>query len=353
MSVALALLAVALAALALLPDSAARLPRSLPRRRPHRRAARAALPAMVDALAAALGSGLSLTLAFAEIAATLPADLAATTRRAAAMLALGAGAGAALAAYEPLVPAQDVAPLAIVLRSFARSGGRVRASLDRVATLLRGRLALEEERRALTAQARVSAVVLIALAPLGATFFAFALPDYTATLFGEGRPLLVIAIAFEVAGAFWLWRIVRATAPPDDLAMLLDAVVVGLDAGLTFEHALAGLVRHAPEMPRAPDARRLLADLALGVRLPDALGRFAARPDEARIAALVGTSLRVGSPLAALLVTQADALRTTARHDAEAAARRLPVLMLFPLAFCVLPALLIVFLGPPVLALLR
>lgn len=352
MSVLLALTGLLALSLAVYPGLLGRLRKGIVPRRRGLRDARAALPALVEALAAALGSGLSLPLAFAEIAPTLPDGLAGATRRAASSLTLGARIGDALVSYEGLVPAQDLAPLAIVLRSFARSGGRVGASLERVAALLRGRLALEEERTALTAQARVSAAVLVALAPLGVAFFAFALPDYLATLFGQGRLLLAIAIAFETVGAIWLLRIVRATTPPDDLATLLDAVVVGLDAGLTFEHALASLVRHAPEAVRGPEARRLLADLSLGTRLSDALARFASRPDEARIAALVGTSLRFGSPLAPLLVTQTDALRTTARHQAEAVARRLPILMLFPLAFCILPALLIVFLGPPLLSLL-
>lgn len=352
MSAALALAALLSLALAAYPGATGRIRLARATRRRHRRAARAALPALVEALAAALASGLSLPLAFAEVAPTLPTELAIATRRASSSLALGARIGDALDSYEGLVPPQDLAPLAIVLRSFARSGGRIGTSLERVATLLRGRLALEEERAALTAQARVSAVVLVALAPLGVAFFAFALPDYLSTLLGDGRWLLAIALVFEGVGALWLFRIVRATTPPDDLAMLLDAVVVGLDAGLTFEHALADLVRQAPDAVRGADARRLLADLSLGTRLTEALARFAARPDEARIAALVGTSLRFGSPLAPLLVTQADALRTTARHHAEAVARRLPVLMLFPLAFCILPALLIVFLGPPLMSLL-
>jgi tight adherence protein C len=46
-------------------------------------------------------------------------------------------------------------------------------------------------------------------------------------------------------------------------------------------------------------------------------------------------------------------LRATDRHRAEARARRLPVLMLFPLALCILPALLVVFLGPPLITLIR
>jgi Flp pilus assembly protein TadB len=314
---------------------------------------RAALPTLVDTLAAALGSGLSLSLAFAEVAPTLPPLLGGASRRSAAALALGARVEEALGAYDEIVPADELAPVTIVLSSFARSGGRVGASLERVARLLRARLALEEERSALTAQARASAFVLVALAPLGATFFTIAMPDYLPTLIGAGAGLLGLAFVFEIVGAAWLWRIVRGTVAPVDLANFLDAVVVGLDAGLTFERALAVLVERSSAFGRVAEARRLLADIALGTSLPDALRTFATRPDEARVAALVAAATRFGSPLAPLLVLQSEALRSTERHRAEATARRLPVLMLFPLTFCILPALLIVFLGPPLLALLH
>jgi len=326
--------------------------RALRAHRRNPRETRAALPALVDAVAAALASGLSLPVAFAEVAPTLPSGLAAPTRRVAAALALGAPVGEALHTYAGTVPDEDVAPLAVVLAAFARSGGRVGRSLARVAALMRGRLALEDERAALTAQGRVSAIVLVALAPLGALFFALATPDYAAIFLGQGIGLLGIAIALEVAGALWLWRIVRATEPPPDLATFLDAVVVGLEAGLTFERALAALVERAPSFGRIADARRLLADLALGRSLPDALRGFGRGGDDARVAALVVAATRFGAPLAELLVIQADALRTTERRRAEAEARRLPVLMLFPLSLTILPALLVVFLGPPLLSLL-
>lgn len=321
-------------------------------RRGDARETRAALPALVEAIAAALASGLSLPIALAEVAPTLPPGLAAPTRRAASALILGASVGDALRAYAGAVPDEDVAPLAVVLTSFARSGGRVGGSLARVAALMRGRLALEDERSALTAQGRVSAIVLVALAPIGGSFFALATPDYAAIFLGDGIGLLGIALVLEVIGALWLWRIVRATLPPPDLATFLDAVVVGLEAGLTFERALAALVERAPRFGRLSDARRLLADLALGRSLPDALRYFASGGEDARVAALVVAATRFGAPLAELLVIQADALRTTERRRAEADARRLPVLMLFPLALTILPALLIVFLGPPLLSLL-
>jgi len=321
-------------------------------RRGKAREIRAALPALVDAVAAALASGLSLPTALAEVAPTLPPGLAAPTRRAASALVLGAPVGDALGAFAGALPEEDVAPLAVVLAAFARSGGRVGRSLARVAALMRGRLALEDERAALTAQGRVSAIVLVALAPLGGLFFGLATPDYAAIFLGEGIGLLGVAIALEIVGALWLWRIVRSTAPPPDLATFLDAVVVGLDAGLTFERALAAIVERAPRFGRLSDARRLLADLALGRSLPEALRGFGRGGDDARIAALVVAATRFGAPLAELLVIQADALRTGERRRAEADARRLPVLMLFPLSITILPALLVVFLGPPLLSLL-
>ncbi len=342
----------ALGAALLPPDRFRAVLRAASTSRLAKREARAGFPAFVDALAAALASGLSLQLALAEVAPTLPAPLARATARAAASLALGIPVGEAFGAFTKAVPAEDVAPLALILSSFARSGGRVARSLGRVGALLRGRLALEEERNALTAQSRASAVVLVALAPLAATFLALAMPDYAVTLVGDGRGLLALALAFEIAGGVWLWRIVRRTGGASDLATFLDAVVVGLEAGLTFERSLAGLVERS-EVSRAADAKRLLADLRLGSGLAAALRAFARGPAESRIAALVSVSTRVGSPLAHLLVVQADALRESERRIAEAAARRLPVLMLFPLAFCILPALLVVFLGPPLLTLLR
>jgi Flp pilus assembly protein TadB len=309
-------------------------------------------PALVEAVGAALASGLSLPQAFAEISGSLPPGLAVPTRRAAASLSLSEGVDVALRSYAPLVPDEDVAPFAVVLGSFARAGGRVGRSLARVAALLRGRLALEDEVSALTAQGRASAAVLLLLAPLAATTFSVLMPAYLPTLLGDGLGLVVLAIALELAAAVWLRWLLRPPSAGAGLASLLDAVVVGLESGMTFEVALRSLVDRAPKVGRLPEARRLLADLALGRGNAAAFAAFgSAGATESQVAALVATSTRFGAPLAELLVIQADSLRDAERRGAQAAARRLPVLMLFPLTFCVLPALLIVFLAAPLLSL--
>lgn len=349
MTIGLAIVGLALVVAAMPRDAVA----AAIRRKRAAHASRASLPALIDALAAALAAGLSIELAFGEIAPTLPPALARATANVGASLRLGEPIDRALTAYDGVVPAAELAPFAIVLGAFARSGGPVARSLARVARLVRGRLALDTERAALTAQGRLSAAVLVALAPLGALFFAILTPSYLATFAGVGRPLGLLAVGLEIVGAAWLWRLVRAPSDTPELAALLDAVVVGLEAGLSFELALAMLVSRSPRVARLPEARRLLADLRLGRTPRVAFAAFAASgPDEARIAALVESASRFGAPLAELLVAQADALRDAERRQAEAAARRLPILMLFPLSLCVLPALLLIFLGPPLLSLL-
>jgi len=347
--VILLLAAVAFAAIALAPTD----PRKWLRRSRERREARLALPGFVEALGAGLGAGLSLEQALAEVASTLVPPLDACARRASAGLRLGDRLVPALAEFDGAVPAQDLAALRIVLGAFHRAGGPVRRRLDRVAALLRGRLALEDEQSALTAQGRVSAAVLIGLVPLGAVLFATLMPSYAAVLLERGRGLLLLAVVLEVVATIWLARIVRTAPAAADLASLLDAVVVGLDAGLSFEQSLRALIERKADVGRLRDARLLAADLSLGVGRDRAFAAFAARGGpEARVAAIVSAATRLGAPLAELLVLQADALREAERRRAEGRARRLPVLMMFPLAFCVLPALLIVFLGPPLLSLM-
>src|SRR2546430_7735950 len=223
-----------------------------PRARSGMRECRLALPGLVDAVAAALSSGLSVQLALCEVAPTLPRSLALPAERAGAAMVLGASGGDAVGAYAGVVAGEDLAPVAIVLGAFARSGGKIGRSLARVATLLRGRIALEDERNALTAQGRASAIVLVALAPLGGTFFAVMTPEYLAVMFDRGRMLLGVAVVLEVVGGLWLWRILRLSSPGADLATLLDAVIVGLEAGPTFELAPAAPVLRPAVAARLP-----------------------------------------------------------------------------------------------------
>lgn len=133
------------------------------------------------------------------------------------------------------------------------------------------------------------------------------------------------------------------------LALLLDALVLALESGMSFEIALSSIA--GSRSPAATLAGPLAADLALGRGTDAALTRFGrSGARAARVASMLVVAQRLGAPLARALSVQAETMRLERRRAAEARARRLPVLILFPLTLCVLPALLILFLGPPMLS---
>ncbi len=138
----------------------------------------------------------------------------------------------------------------------------------------------------------------------------------------------------------------------DRLALFLDALVLALEAGLSFEMAVRGIAASAG--PAAELAGPIATDLALGRGRDVALRRFgSAGGYVGRVAAMLVVAQRLGTPLAQVLSVHAESLRIERRRAAEGRARRLPILILFPMTLCILPALLILFLGPPVLSFIR
>ena len=72
-----------------------------------------------------------------------------------------------------------------------------------------------------------------------------------------------------------------------------------------------------------------------------------------RLAVSLGRSQRLGTSVGSTLRSVAEDLRADRRARAEEAARRAPVKMLFPLVFLILPAFLLLTVGPVVLATVR
>jgi type II secretory pathway component PulF len=136
----------------------------------------------------------------------------------------------------------------------------------------------------------------------------------------------------------------------DGVAVSADLLAVAVAAGLTPYLGLEVAVRFAPE----PVAGRLAAVLAAvggGQRLADALDAEASRsPHLAPLLALLATSERSGAPVGASLARLAASTRAQARRRAMARARTVPVRLLFPLVFLVLPAFLLLTVVPVVLA---
>jgi tight adherence protein C len=123
-----------------------------------------------------------------------------------------------------------------------------------------------------------------------------------------------------------------------ELPVTLDLLGVAVGAGCTPYLAVDRAARWAPPLMSARLASVHDA-CALGASFADALDDIAARvPLLQPVADALLASDRLGSPVGPALARLATEQRAELRRRAEAQARRVPVRLLFPLVFFVLPA---------------
>lgn len=149
--------------------------------------------------------------------------------------------------------------------------------------------------------------------------------------------------------------VVRRVASIDRcLAPTIDLVVVVVGSGGTIHEALTTVASVGPA-PVRPAVRQVLAESDGGGLLPDALGRAyeGLTPAFHPLIGLLINAERDGGPLSVLLQHLADDAEQARKWASEAAAKRLPVLLLVPLVVCLLPALIIGALVPLVVLAVR
>ena len=146
-------------------------------------------------------------------------------------------------------------------------------------------------------------------------------------------------------------RIRRVTnALPDTLDLMTTCLEAGL--GLNATIARVGEERASLDDPLGKEFAIVSLELRSGRTREDALRGLGDRngvEDLKALAGLIIQSDRLGASMAQTLRAHADVLRTKRRQRAEEAARKLPIKMLFPLAFFILPALFVVIGGPAIL----
>jgi tight adherence protein B len=188
---------------------------------PRRRAAATerALPGVLDAVARHLRAGGSLAQAITAVRPPPSApDLLAQWDRLAA-LTPAVGATAALEDWSASVArssagSRSVRLSAAALALAAATGGSPARAIDGVAATLRSRLSVGDEIRALSSQARASAVV-IALAPVVFGILAGATDGRTRAFLASpaGAFLLVLGLVLDGVGAWWMGRLCRPGGP--------------------------------------------------------------------------------------------------------------------------------------------
>lgn len=162
-------------------------------------------------------------------------------------------------------------------------------------------------------------------------------------------PLPTAAVA-SVAAASRRWRRAAAitrmrTAADADTVLLADLVALGVASGKTVRGALQSAHDHLhPAL--AAEVARLLADMDRQGSAPALIGASGRLAEFGRVVAAAVSS---GAPVVAAVTAHADRIRH-ARHAARvAAARRLPVRLLLPLALLILPGFVVLAVGPAVL----
>jgi tight adherence protein B len=121
------------------------------------------------------------------------------------------GLGPALAGWAEERPGPAVAAVAAALEVAAAAGGPAAAALEGLAAGLRDRHDAAGEIAALSAQARLSGIVVGAAPAVSLGLSLLADPRVAPTLIGSvpGRTSLLAGITLEALAAIWMHRIVR------------------------------------------------------------------------------------------------------------------------------------------------
>jgi tight adherence protein C len=128
-------------------------------------------------------------------------------------------------------------------------------------------------------------------------------------------------------------------------------MLISVQAGLGFEMAM-GRAGSNGSGPFADELIRTLQDIQVGRSRKDAYLAMSERIDVPDVRSFVRAIIQAdayGVAIASVLKAQAQDMRIKRKQRAEEHAMKMPVKMLFPLIFFILPALFIVVLGPTAL----
>ncbi len=162
--------------------------------------------------------------------------------------------------------------------------------------------------------------------------------------------LFILPMLGGLAPSYWLrFRIKnRREQVKNDLPDLLDLMTISVAAGLGLEQAMQVSCARF-ESPVCHELRLTLREMELGLSRHDALENMKLRTDIddlVTFAVVLSQADALGLPIGRVLQAQSDEMRDKRRQRAREKAAKVPVKILFPLALCFLPAIMIVVLGP-------
>jgi tight adherence protein B len=169
------------------------------------------LPYVADFLRSTLRAGHPLARGLQMASENSPEPIATELRLAVEQMRFGASLPDALESMFKRVPEESLGFFVAAVRVQAQVGSSLAEILDRVADAIRSRQRLQQQIKALTAQARMSGLVVGALPFFLLAVFTLIRPQYTGMLFFDrlGNKMLEAAIAMDVFALFVIKRMVR------------------------------------------------------------------------------------------------------------------------------------------------
>ena len=169
------------------------------------------LPDALEMMARAVKAGHALPVSFKFVAQECSPPIASEFAKAYEQQNLGLSLEAAAHSMTERVPGcMDLKLLAVAIRIQNETGGNLVEVLERIAETMRDRFKFQSKLRALTAEGRISGVILGALPVVVAFLLSVTNPNYLTELgHGLGRAILACGIVLWAGGILWIRQLTK------------------------------------------------------------------------------------------------------------------------------------------------
>lgn len=133
------------------------------------------------------------------------------------------------------------------------------------------------------------------------------------------------------------------------LPFIVDLLALSTEAGLDFIGAIGKVVEKAGRSPLVDEFEQLLKEIKVGSSRADALRELGIRTDMQEISSFVAILIsadQMGASIGKTLRQQSDQIRSQRFIMAEKAGARAQQLIIFPIVFLVVPAVMLIIFGP-------
>ena len=165
----------------------------------------------LELIASSLKAGYSFLQAAGIVASESDPPMATEFKRLLKEVKMGVSLETALQDLAARIGTEDMELVVTAITIQRQVGGNLAEVLEKISHTIRERIRLKNELRALTAQGRLSAIIVIALPPVFTALVTMFNPEFMLPLITEpvGRMMLIMAVAMQILGVIIIRRIVN------------------------------------------------------------------------------------------------------------------------------------------------